>query len=91
MSSYAKRAWPLIELLKKDRFRWNDEAEAAFQTLKSAMIKVPVLAQTDFSKQFVVETDGSNHRLGAILMQDSHPITFFSKVLPQECHTKVSL
>lgn len=36
-------AKPLTQLLKKDNFKWNDEAEATFKKLKDLMVEVPVL------------------------------------------------
>lgn len=44
VSSYAKVAWPLAELLKKDGFHWNEGTEEAFQKLKTDMTNVPLLA-----------------------------------------------
>jgi hypothetical protein len=32
----------------------------------------------DFSKTFTVECNASSHGFGAMLVQDSHPIAFFS-------------
>lgn len=81
-------AQPLTEQLKKDVFGWKEKAATTFDVLKQAMVSPPVLALSDYSKTFVVETDGSGFRLGAILMQDSRPITFFSKLLGPKLQLK---
>lgn len=88
MNGYAKIAWPLTDLLKASGFNWNEQAEAAFTKLKKAMTEVPVLALPDFSREFVVETDASRHRLGAVLMQNQHPIAYFSRVLSMSARSK---
>nr|GEV66571.1 hypothetical protein [Tanacetum cinerariifolium] len=48
----------------KDAFKWRDEAQRAFEELKSALTLPPVLALIDFSKQFVIKTDASGYGLG---------------------------
>lgn len=47
-----------------------------------------VLALLNFSKQFVIETNASRHELGAILMQNHHPIAYFKHVLPSNALRK---
>lgn len=63
---------------------WTDVTEEAFQLLKTALIPAPVLAIPNFHKPFVIETDASDHGIGAVLQQDGHPIAFVSKALGPE-------
>ena len=78
VAQYGSIAWQLTELLKKDSFKWVPEADIAFQTLKTAISQVLILALPNFSKPFVVETDASGIGIGAVLLQQDKPLAFFS-------------
>jgi hypothetical protein len=62
-------------------FSWTDAAQVAFDKLKQAMSTTLVLAFSNFSKEFVVETDACETGIGAVLSQEGHPIVYFSKGL----------
>lgn len=79
---YGMLSKPLTQLLKKGvQFQWTAQCEDAFAILKQALIQAPVLAVPDFAKKFVIETYASDDGMGAVLMQDNHPISFLSKPL----------
>lgn len=73
---------PITNLLKKgELFVWTRITEEAFQTLKHALVSVPVLALPNFAKPFEKETDVSDKGIGAVLQQGGHPIAYVSKAL----------
>jgi hypothetical protein len=81
IKNYGLICRPLYDLLKKVPFLWTETQEAAFCTLKQALISAPVLALPNFSQPFVLETDASGSGLGAVLMQDGKALAYFSVAL----------
>lgn len=53
------------------------------------MTQASVIALPDFTKPFTMEVDGSGVNIGAILMQDHHPIAFLSQA-PRPKHQGLS-
>ena len=49
VKGFSKLNSPLTDLTKKDTFKWNKEAENAFQKMKEVMSNCPILALPDFS------------------------------------------
>ena len=78
VKNYGRIEAPLMTLLKKDAFSWTLESMKAFEDIKEAMCRAPILATPDFTKTFIVECDASGNGIGAILMQEGGPIAFES-------------
>jgi hypothetical protein len=67
-------------LLKKNSlFVWNDDQRVAFSTLQQALVSAPVLALPNFNKPFCIETDACQNGVGAVLLQEGHPLAFISR------------
>ena len=83
MYKYAQIARPLNKLIsgenakkKHKKVEWGDEQEQAFQKLKEACTKTPVLAYADYKKSFRINTDASELGLGSVLYQQQEDGTF---------------
>jgi len=62
---------PLTELLRLDvPYQWGEREQQAFDDLKAAMTKGPVLATPDPEKGYTLYTDASDYAVGAVLMQE---------------------
>jgi len=71
LKDYAKTAQPLDDLRrsKKGKFRWTDEHQNAFESIKRSMTQAPILAYPRPQGQFILDTDASDLTLGGELLQ----------------------
>ena len=76
IKGFAKIAAPLYDLTsgdnkdkKSDHVDLSPKAREAFDRLKAACLRAPILAFPDFNKPFLLETDASGRGLGAVLSQ----------------------
>ena len=70
IQDFSMIATPLYRLTERGRaFEWTSECDAAFQELKQRLISAPVLIFPNFEKPFLLDTDGSETGVGAVLSQ----------------------
>jgi hypothetical protein len=82
VKNFSTLAAPLTEIVKKSvGFKWGSEQDRAFIEIKERLCGTPLLALLDFSKTFEIECDASGIGIGAVLMQEKRPITYFSEKL----------
>ena len=62
-------------------FIWGPEHTEAFNMLKREISTAAVLKYYDPHKPLTLQTDACSKGLGAVLLQDGHPIYFASKAL----------
>uniref|UniRef100_A0A3P9LL44 Gypsy retrotransposon integrase-like protein 1 n=1 Tax=Oryzias latipes TaxID=8090 RepID=A0A3P9LL44_ORYLA len=75
---------PLRQLLKESsEFVWDAQHEQAFSKMKELITREPgpVLTYFDPSKQLKLQVDASKYGLGAVLLQDSKPVSYASRSL----------
>ena len=73
---------PLRRLTDKDvEFDWMQQHDEAFEKLKSLLSSAPILKFYDVNKDVTIECDSSDVGLGAVLMQDGHPVAYASRAL----------
>jgi len=77
----------LNNMLKKDsKIKWTIEAKQAFEKIKIALTKTPVLTSPRFGRDFIIFSFASQHTIAVVLLQKDDqgcekPIAFFSKAL----------
>ena len=73
---------PLNAIIKKDVvFKWGQYQIKKFETLKEKLTHAPILALPNFTKTFEIECHASNVGIRVVLLQESHPIAYFSEKL----------
>ena len=81
---FSLKALPLTNLTQKSsRFRWGDDEQKAFDSIKYAASHAPVLLTPDPSLPYTISTDASGYAVGAVLQQDRgsglQPVAYMSK------------
>lgn len=66
----------------------NQEAEQAFRPLRQGLTEAPILGFPDLASPYLLDTNTSNHAMGAILSQVQHgverPVAYYSKAFSSE-------
>ena len=70
VDKFSEIAAPLHALQKKGTpFVWSEDCQKAFQTLKEKLTEAPILTLPCDQGMFILDTDASNHGIGAVLSQ----------------------
>lgn len=96
-SLIAKTLYKLTE--ESTPFSWTYECQRAFQQLKQVLVAPPILSFPTTEGRFILDTDASNHGIGAVLSQqqgeEEKVIAYFScvfsKVERNYCVTRQEL
>ena len=86
MKNFAETAAPLLLLLGKNiPFKWGEEEQRAFDSLKDLLCNAPVLVHFDSEKPIRVHTDASYEGIGYVLCHVidgiEHPFHYGSRTL----------
>src|ERR1043165_5135316 len=54
VKDFVRIAGPIYLALKRDNFQWGLEQDRAFEHLKKAMTEAPILAYSDYDKEFTL-------------------------------------
>ena len=69
IGQFAKIATPLHNLTRKDvSWKWDEECQQAFESLKQKLVQAPILAYPNFERDFVLEMDASVKGVGSVLL-----------------------
>jgi len=82
VKGFSQLTRPLTDLTKKGAFSWSGEAQEIFERLEKVMSSRPVLALLDYTRSFVLECHASRDGIGAVLMQNHHPIALAVQLSP---------
>lgn len=87
--NYYRDMWPrrahllsdLTSLTGKRRFEWKEHHQRAFERMKALLATDCMLKYPDHNLPFHVFTDASDYQMGAVIVQQNHPVAYFSRKL----------
>ena len=83
--NYYKDMWPkrahilspLSDKSGKKNFHWTDEKDNTFKQMKAILSEDVLMAYPNHNKPFRIYTDASEYQMGAVIMQDEKPVTYW--------------
>jgi RNase H-like domain found in reverse transcriptase/Reverse transcriptase (RNA-dependent DNA polymerase) len=72
---------PLTAQVGQRNLKWTEDCTASFNAIKALLAKDAFLRYPDHNKPFHIYTDASDKQLGSVIIQDGHPVAYFSKKL----------
>jgi hypothetical protein len=88
IQNYGLIARTLSQLLK-EAFTWDSAVDQAFDTLKQALVTIPMLQLPNFDATFIINCDASGTGFVDVPHQDGGPIAFYSCPITLQ-HTKLA-
>ena len=71
---------PLTDLTSKNvKYDWKDEQTKCFDAIKCVIVREVFLAYPDFNAPFLMYTDASKLKIGAVISQKVKTIAFYSR------------
>ena len=88
IKKFAELTAPLYQMTRCDtEFLWTEHAVDCFNQLKKNFTHDVCLVVPNTRDSFTVQTDASDVAISGVLLQNCHPVEFFSRKLkPSECH-----
>ena len=92
MVNYLKKFSPVLSELSEPLRRlcksgvkcaWESEQQDAFEDIKQVITALPVLAYFDKTKKHMIQCNASKKGFGAVLLQESKPVMYVSRVLTE--------
>ena len=86
LAKFLPRLSTVLEPLRRlthqgEQWQWTEEQDKAMSELKKLVTTAPVLAYYDPAKELTIQCDASSTGLGAVLLQDEHPLAYASRAL----------
>ena len=67
---FSKISRPLCRLLETDaKFKFDESCQRYFEEIKSRLVEAPIMAKTDWNKEFEIMCDASDYAMGVVLGQ----------------------
>ena len=80
----SQKSASLRQLLQKDvEWSWGQTENEAFETVKTAISFTPVLKFLNPKEPVSLSVDASSKGLGAVTLQNNHPLAYTSKALTE--------